>query len=442
VLRRGRPDQERDGKRSIFRMASGSADAVTLLRWFIVLPEPLPLPDGWSVSEPVPNMAVALPAPDDPAVTLIFHQVESQYGRARGAVHAMRLASLRDPALPQPKSAEETGTAGVVSHYTVVEAITTAESPDPPPEAWSGSAADLPARSDAFMRCLRLIDDLARGYRMAAETPYGIPSYERIMSPVLRYSAPAVRQRVSQTAHVVRSTGVWSGPQAILLDHSNVPDTPGGPLIEGELAEKFDFWISAFRSGLPLATWRDQIASAKRAFDSEGDYAQAVVLANTACEVLIDGILALLLWEEGLLPEKAAALFEEGGVLRRVQQELPPRLKGNWSVRGSAGVARWFADVYVLRHRVVHGGYKTTRPEARGAIRGMRELERFMFDRVAARRTAYPLVTLLTLAESGLSKRGLWNGKIKRLAEQTDPSAARSSLRAYYDALVAERGPR
>src|SRR5207244_4032221 len=109
-------------------------------------------------------------------------------------------------------------------------------------------------------------------------------------------------------------------------------------------------------------------------------------------------------------PEDAAARFREGGVLRRIRQEFPPRLKGNWSLRGSAEVARWFADVYSLRHRVVHGGYRPTRPEARQTIHAMRGLERFIFDRVAARRIAFPRATLLTLAEPGLRKRGLWSG--------------------------------
>jgi hypothetical protein len=420
------------------------AEDVTLFRWFLVLPEPLPLPDGWVVTEPVPNTAVTPPEWDDPAVSLRVHQVTSKAGRASGAVDAIRQVVQRDAALPSMERSAPRKGAGITSHYTLIEAITTAESPDPPPHGWSGDVADLPARSDSFMRCLRLLDDIARAYRIASAAPYGLPSYERIMSPVIRFSAQAVRQRVSDHEQVVRSTGPWRGPQAIFLNHSNVADVAAGPPVEGDLSETFSFWIGALRSGHPLATWRDQVALAKRALDSEGDYAQAVVLANSACELLIDAILAMLLWEEEVPVEEAALLFGEGEVVRRVKQELPKRLKGNWALSGNAPVGRWFTSVYRLRHRVVHGGYRPSRQEAGEGVGAMRDLERFVFDRLAARRYSYPKVTLLTIAEPGLRKRGIWAGKIKLLAESNvgSASALRSSFRTYFEGLVAARTPR
>lgn len=70
-----------------------------------------------------------------------------------------------------------------------------------------------------------------------------------------------------------------------------------------------------------------------------------MILANTSCEVLLDTILALLMWEEGETAEIVAPVFEEGKMLRRVTQEVTPRLGGNWSTdRGAVG--DWYRNTY------------------------------------------------------------------------------------------------
>lgn len=51
---------------------------------------------------------------------------------------------------------------------------------------------DLPPSADAFMLCLVLVRDLARAYRVTAEAPYGLPSYERLAYPVLLWTALGV----------------------------------------------------------------------------------------------------------------------------------------------------------------------------------------------------------------------------------------------------------
>jgi hypothetical protein len=73
----------------------------------------------------------------------------------------------------------------------------------------------------------------------------------------------------------------------------------------------------------------------------------------------------------------------------------------------------------------------------------MRDLERFVFDRLAERRNVYPKVTLLTIGEPGLRRRGLWSGKIKRFGEETAGSASeiRASYGDYYARLVTARTP-
>jgi len=126
--------------------------------------------------------------PGDPIVTVVVHQVHNEYGRNRGSLEAVNTVVAG-----RPDRSPAQGDSAVGTDYTVVEAFTIADSPDAPDEAWRGEAADLPPRADAFNRCLRLISDLGRGYRIAGRVPYGLPSYERIAQPILVFSARAKR---------------------------------------------------------------------------------------------------------------------------------------------------------------------------------------------------------------------------------------------------------
>jgi hypothetical protein len=157
---------------------------------------------------------------------------------------------------------------------------------------------------------------------------------------------------------------------------------------------------------------------------------------------MLDAILALLMWEEGVAVEDAVPLFEEGKVLRRLKQELQPRLKGQWSTEtGAVGV--WFRSAYQLRHRVVHGGYSPAPAEAATALEAGLGLQHFVMDRIAERRTTYFRAALMTVAEEGLRRRDLWSGQIKRFAEEVAPteSSWRDSFTSWYRELVGRLAP-
>jgi hypothetical protein len=419
---------------------------VTLSRWFFALPEPVPLTHGYTVTEAVGN-ASEFGADGDPLVTLIVHQVSNEFGRTRGAADALSRVVDSASGLPQPAIAVEDASSdrfAPATQYTVIEAITVTDSPDRPPQGWSGRPQDLPPRADALMRCVQLATDLVRAYRIASEVPYAVPSYERIPSPVLRFAAPGVRERHAEGPHggeQIRSVGEWSGPQIVMLDHANSLDAATGPVVEGVLQDNFNAWMRTLRSGSPFITWRDRLADANRALSINGDYSQAVVLAATSSEVFLDGLLSLLMWEEQMETAVAAARFEEGKLVKRVTSEFPVRLPGNWNVNGKGALGDWFRATYRLRHRVVHGGYEASRVEAEKAVRAAHELETFAFNRLAAHRHRYPRATLMCLAEAGLAKRGAWNGQIKRFNQEvasTEPNWA-LSFAAYRKDLVAAR---
>lgn len=427
---------------------------VTLGCFVFALPDPLPFPESTTIAEPVGDQPQSERAQDDPLVILTFHQVTSSTGRTLGSYEAVaavvaRLPYLRRPASPEPQPAEAVDFPQFP--YTVVVAKTQMLSPDPHGQNCAESMADLRPRQDAFNRCLRLLADLARAYRIASGAPYGLPSYERLGGFVEFYTASARRVSLAPDGSarppqmdgddLLRIAGPYNGPNLMLLDHLNTPDIVAGPLIEGDTEQKFNHWMRVLRVGNPMFTWRERLVEADRALNIHGEYAQGIVLAQTAAEVFLDTLIALLLWEEGADPEQTALLFDEGGLARRLKAELPPRLGGNWSLDGNGAVATWFQKTAQLRNRVVHGGYQPARAEAFAAFKAVYPLETFAYDRLAQRRTQYPRTVLMTLAEQGLRRRGLWTGRIKAFAENQAITEANweVAFRGFRDDLVRAR---
>jgi hypothetical protein len=416
---------------------------VTMLRWFFALPEPLPFSNGWTVTERISDKPSESRV-EDPMVTAIFWQVSSEHGRIRGGLQAVLDVVSKAPGIPRAPTGRVDSPIDFkppATNYTIVEAFTVSESPDGYPSDWTGFGGDLLPRADPLNRCLRLVNDLARAYRLTSKVPYGLPTYERIPQPILVYKALARRDWVADHQddgkilwnEQLRTTDRWSGPSMFLLDHLNTADIVSGPGIEGDRVGEFAHWMSEIRRGMPFVPWRERLIEADRALHIHGEYAQAVTLTQTACEVFLDTLLSLLLWEEHVTPSNAAQLLEEGKVVRRIKAELQSRLGGNWQLEGKGDVARWFQQTARLRNRVVHGGYLPSRLEAENAYGTALPLEKFAFGRLVEKRNKYPRATLMTIAQSGLERRGLWRGRIRNFAEQVAPSEPdwRQQVREY-----------
>ena len=430
-------------------MSDIDCERVRIIRYFFVLPEAVSLPDGFTHSSPVGNSPHADFAEDDPEVTVVFHQVDASHGRTSAALEALLLATDRAEGLPEKEDGSDpiasVQSAGLTAEFTVVEAFTSTGSPDTVPVEDQNYPARWLPRADPFSRCLRLVNDIMRAYRQATETPYGLPTYERALSPVLSFTAEGVRESTDvdgQRLVLIRATEPWDGGGLMLLDHSNLPDTFRGAEFDAQIAERFTYWMRELQRGNPLHLWRERFIEARRARHVHGDTAQTITLANTSCELLLDVTLALLMWEQGIPVAQAAALFEEGKVLRRLTAELTPRLKGNWSTDQGA-VGAWYTDLYKKRHRVVHGGYTPSPAEADRAIEAAAGLQRFVMDRIVTQRTFFPRSTLMTVAEAGLRARNMWNGQIKRFAEEVAPNEPnwRDSFTAFHQQLIAATAP-
>lgn len=420
-----------------------------LARWFFCLPVVLPLPDGMQIADRIGDQPRRSGDESDPIVSVIVHQVSRRGGALAAVSDAVFEAVNRDTSIATPGTPESAAVEGGLfpgAHYTVIEALTVGQSPDGPPPDWSGEPEDLSPRSDPLMRCIRFVDDLARAFRMAADRPQSRPTYPTVAGPVLCYQAEgemvAYEHEDGRRLEVLRPADEWAGPQMIMLNHTNflLDASPPEPMVTGPLAEVFAYRLESIRSGDRSVGWLERFLDAREALYVRGETGQAVVLACTAAEVLVTNTLTTLLWEDGVPVEEAASAWEDGKIIAAMTKRLAPRLKGSWST-SKGPVGDWYQRAYRLRHRVVHGGYEPSRSEAVGALEATHAFSRFIFDRIVAQRGVYPRTTLMTVAESGLRKRNLWTGKIKKFAEQVAPTEPlwQPALVLYNDELVQVR---
>lgn len=408
-----------------------------LIRFFFALPEPVALPDGFQFNYTFDSDP---PQGGDPHVQVTFRQTDVQGGRMEAATKALLDVMATAPALPD-RSDGANFAPGLQVQFTVIDAVTVADSPDAIPAEDADHPRRWTPRSDALTRCVAATERVLRAHRQATESTYGLLSYVRLISPVLSFTAPGTREMltVDGVTHVfTKPVGEWSGPSLVMLDHTNLADPFMGKEWDQEVAARFDFWLREQERGNPLNLWRERYIEANRAVTVTGDLAQAVLLTNTSSEVLLDVILALLHWEDQVSVHDAAPTFEQGKTLRRITTAFPSRLRGNWSTK-SGVVGDWYNSAYRLRHRIIHGGYTPTATEAHTAFDSATALQGFIWGRIAASRTRYPRAALMTLGISGLEKRGLWSGQIRKFSETvapTEPSWANAFTDYYRDLML------
>lgn len=418
---------EDDQPRAAGSQASESSDPeeveVVLSKFFFALREPLPLPHGFSIYGRPASLTPQDPAPIASLwAHLTIHQIPASSTQSQAAQEAVYRAfgGSRAPVngtITNPQAN---------TFFTVVEVVTTFDSPNSPPSGVGGRGLDW--TQDALMRAIKLLAQTVRAERVAAGSTVAVPSYEQILNPVLTLIGQGHRVWIKgpdgMTHQATHVPDTWDGPVLTVLEHLNVEEqmlhvrpgcSPGDPL--------FGYWMNLFDLKSPLATSFERTLDARRALDIDGQYNLAVVLTTTADEVFIDAVLGLCLWEqwyEGQLRmEDIVKVFADSkSPVDRMKASLAQQLGGNWSGRQSA-VSNWIESVWKLRHLCVHGGYDPTFLEAKESIESSRRLQEHILDRIAAKRNAFPRVALMSLAQPGLEARGLWAGKIKKMAEDT-----------------------
>ncbi|MFE9168049.1 hypothetical protein ACFYNZ_00705 [Streptomyces kebangsaanensis] len=407
-----------------------------IVRFFITLPEPLAIPDGYTWHKAFdhnPGQGYV-----QQFVNLVFMQSNGT-SRARGSMTAALEALNR--------ITENSGDDGssdmdaITGQYTTVVATTVEDRTPDAASRWD-SPQDIPAELDPLNRCIEEIAHFTRSYRTALEAPCIVPTYEKL-GPMIPYEighlVPVQSESGEETGFRMTE---WGDSGVLMLDHANFSDFPAGNELEAEHEGRMDHYGEMLRRGNPLILWKERFIEARTALYREGRYGTAVTLSNTASEVLLDGLLAVLYWEAGKKPEEVAEVFAEGRLARRVKRNFSELLGGNWSLDGAGPVSNWFHKCYRLRHRVVHGGYSPTRLEAQTAIDATLTLSSYCSDRLIQQKKKFPRTVMMVIAEEGLRARGKWcqfMRKFKHDVAPTEPSwldASHLWRNEMYDALL------
>jgi hypothetical protein len=272
----------------------------------------------------------------------------------------------------------------------------------------AGPGADAKgALSDAFDRCLENLTELIRAYILkTADVRTTVPSLVSLF-PMIPFTARA-------------PDGSWWG--GLELFRANM-GTRHLPVATGDLTKEetsgMMISLSRMKRRDPTAVFALWARAATRSYWIDGDYSSTIIQAHISSEVLLDSLLLLLAWEDGLEPSVAAEWFDHQ-LAKRVRTYYHPRLAGSWdTTQTTNSVGRWSEFVRLPRNRIVHSGNWPNRSEALTALEANQDLEQFVKDRVGAARNRYPRTSLILLGTPGLEKRGLLKGGIKKFIDNT-----------------------
>ena len=393
------------------------------LVYFVVpLAEPLALPDehrvecgaGTSRSQFLEAQKAGrrIPQPRHLAASMVFHRVTSTSTLLADIGDLFDLATKvlprsADGAGPTVASGDAAGKTTVRPpdrHRTFVEMAIACDLSDDPERRVS----------DAFDQGLAFLRELQRAYYIVRRRPLRLATRETMPSAV-PYAVRAPFDDQGEPLPFELS------PAPYFLNDGLIREVPDPGFSEKEV-QAFHVALGQQSYGGFLTNYLEFVRETEVALSLDGSYRAAVLSAATSCEVLLDNLLAHMLWEEGVRPEDAADLFAAGreGITARVKKCYHPRLGGQWSVDAPGAVHNWFTLVAGLRNRVVHGGYDPTLREAAAASKAAGSLASHLGDLLAGKTKNYPRTALVLPGRLGIERRGKWHRRLQDL--QDDPA--------------------
>ena len=389
-------------------------DQPMLLTFLVALPYPCPMPHGAVVGRHFSgelrglsgvSMRVTPDTPDlpDDAASHIFVSLKFWQLRERVPVGDMHLDALAQVAVEiaggEPFSPPEDLEREIDSFRTVVEMVTVQNA-----DAWA--ANEQAALEEALDRCFSVLTDVSSMSRLVKHRGHPIATKEQVAVALWFGRHPT-------------SPSYKTGIGGILM--LTPPTGPVRDVFEEPEMNRLMAHLKRVWDGSPLELAMDRSLEASTFMRRDGDYGNAVIHAALASEIVLDSILALLLWEEQLHAptiDAAVAAFDEsrGGLATRVRREYAPRLGGNWDPEKRGPVQAWARDLARLRGRVVHRGYRPTEAEAEAALSASNGLLDFIKGRLAVKARNHPRTALLVLGEPGLRRLGGWKAAEAYLA--------------------------
>ena len=165
-------------------------------------------------------------------------------------------------------------------------------------------------------------------------------------------------------------------------------------------------------------------------------YSIACILASTSCELFLRKVLLLLLWEEGRCPKQAARLLCGNAPYSRsigdlISREFHDRLGGSWNLRGEGTIPQMYQSVFILRNRVVHGGYVPITSEVEQAVNAFEELYAFIIQRFESKIDQYTVTASMMIPNSKIKNSDLSARLEDLMLEQITPDSPLDNFMSY-----------
>lgn len=398
----------------------------------MILPEGIPVPDQavWTFQtdelEPLldnvdaaPTASAKAPFPSDGVgrnfVSLRFWHVEdeTESGFESDVRHLLKAFERVHPMRggdPTPDLLATAQPDRPTRYRTAVEAVTFVASDDD-----LVATADKP---DPLTRCLNELFSFHRAYRASGNRPMPELTYESLFPMVLTFRRGLLDDVIS--------------PDGIM--HLSSDNMRFGALAEhiGSVDSNFlGVLLSRLRLGDPFMSFIERRREAQYQLLVMGDPGGAVLQLAIACEVALDGLLGLILWESGMTEADAAAIFSSD-ITPRLNQQYNGRLGGNWSLKNGV-LGSWFDNVAGLRNRVVHAGYRPSVGEASRANDAADAVAKFISDRLAEKFKDYPKTAWLVLGPDGFQERNRLSRRVKDWIESQPSNAVLAWIREYVE---------
>lgn len=374
---------------------------------FIPLPSPIPLPDGlqrgWSGAAMPPregfDLTEQLGDLLEDGVYIVGRQLGSMCVRQIEQPWDSRMTetlwAAAEKAFPRLKPGDTSALAMPTVLTTVIEATGVVESRNPD------------SLSNFIDSALEGVRRLQLAFGSATGTTQKPVTLERLPPLIPVHLRP-----------LGANPGETVPDGTLMIANSAVPrHTEGWEPVSEAVIEKMDGMAHQIGMEAPFMTSGLRLNEAIRHIDDEGETWVAIALLGTACEVLFDELLAVLLWESGARPEECVQHFDLTITKRVGRGELGRLLPGDWRVDAKTPVGEWNRAVARVRNEVLHGGREPSRSEVRAARTASIELEVELRRRVVQSIADFPRTAWL-LAGSNHLDQSLRRKHVDPLLEQ------------------------
>jgi hypothetical protein len=258
----------------------------------------------------------------------------------------------------------------------------------------------------AFRRCLVCLEDVSRAFAITGPTPVA-PLAVGDLHPMVMF----IPRSPGSMGRYQLGFSIYMIPGNIDAEYISPEQTPA------EHNEKMRTMLFRLREGDPFTLYSERTVRSLTSYTA-GEFGDAVIHAAVAAEILLDGLLGLMLWEEGAAPADAAKVLAKS-VSERLRSEYHGRLGGSWDQNGAGPLGAWRRDLATLRNRVVHSGYRPTEAEAGAARRAQNGIDTFIRERLVAAGVRYWRTAMMLLGIPGLTARGGWTRRVREAYENS-----------------------